>query len=254
MYQEIRRTDSRNNDQRSSRRSRTIVAVCVVGLLLAIGLPGAVIAAIGVINTNDGLWDSNWGTPLRVDGDDGGVADGFDIDTFWVNTDAASPTTYYFGLNTVAAPDANAFVCFKVDCNDNDVFTDNADRGLEYDQGNDWTTEYTGDGATFEYLPNSDGELVNTRYMEAKMTQGGTVDWTACMAGDHKIKAEVRDGMCPSNGTMRDDTEPGYPTAVTLTRFTASTPGDVNGLVLPLALVALAAGGLGLALQRRLRQ
>jgi hypothetical protein len=77
-----------------------LLGVC---LMLIGGLPVIVNAAIAVINTNDGAWDANWGAEMRVDGDDAGVDDDLDIDTFWVNSDAASPTTYYFGVSTVAA-------------------------------------------------------------------------------------------------------------------------------------------------------
>ncbi len=109
-----------------------LIGIIVVCLVLASTAPAVVRAAIAAINTNDGAWDSNWGTPMRIDGDDAGIEDDVDIDTFWVNTNAASPTMYYFGVSTVTALRAGGGtrICVKVDCNNNGFPDDWTDTGM----------------------------------------------------------------------------------------------------------------------------
>lgn len=245
--------DEQITDQHYSRESTPFVrcvVFLVVGLVFAMVFPVMVNAAIAVINTNDGLWDSNWGGPMRVDGDDAGVDDAHDIDTFWVNTDAASPTTYYFGVSTVAPLQTNYGFrfCIKVDCNGDGDVTDVEDKVLEVNPA-DTLYDVNGNSSNpWEQNSSDDGEFVG-RFMEAKTNTTGSISWAGCMASNPVIKAEVRDGFCPDQGILYDETELreyDLPTAVRLRSLTARGIGIGGGMLL-----ALGAWLLGRPLFRR---
>lgn len=213
----------------ASCRRRIGTTAVIFGLLLIVAVPTVVMAAIAAVDTNDGAWDSNWGTPLRVDSISGPA--GYDIDTFWVNTDAASPSVYYFGLTTVGSLANDAIVYFWIDCNDNDVFTDNADRIIEYDPLNDWVTEYSGDEILIELGPDPDpnGEVIGGNSVEVQTNNTGDVSWASCQGGNHSIKAEiwndiitnVADSSPSQSGTVPRTYD--LPTAVTLNSFAAKS-------------------------------
>lgn len=236
-----------------------LIGIIVVCLVLASTAPAVVRAAIAAINTNDGAWDSNWGTPMRIDGDDAGIEDDVDIDTFWVNTNAASPTMYYFGVSTVTALRAGGGtrICVKVDCNNNGFVTDAADRVLELNPGDTYYDVAGNNSDTWEAVPNTDGEFVNTRYVEARTNNSGSLSWAGCMASNPLMQAEVRDGFCPDQGTAYDATELrryDLPTAIQLNQASArsSNEGPLN---LALVLGLLTAGGLMLiVVNRRAKQ
>lgn len=230
----INRNKKANQDQTSNhhqfpRWGQTVTLVVIFGLLVVIAIPSIAFAAIATINTTDGIWDSNWGTPMRVDTTIG--PDNYDIDTFWVNTDAASPTVYYFGLTTVGLLADDAIVYFWIDCDDNNVFTDNADRVIEYDPLNDWVTEYTGDEATIEFAPDANGEVIGGNSVEVQTNNTGDVSWASCQMGNHNIKAEIWNDIITNvpdtdSSATQSSTDPriyDLPTAVALTSFTINT-------------------------------
>jgi hypothetical protein len=213
----------------------SMIGIVVIGLLLIAGFPAIAKAAIAVIHTDDGQWDSNWGTPLRVDGDDPGIADDVDIDTLWVNTDLASPTTYYFGVSTVSPlrTSGGVRICVKVDCNGNGSVSDAEDRVLELNPGDTYYDVVGNDPNNWEQNPGSHGEFIG-RFVEARTNNTGSISWSSCMASNPVIKAEVRDGFCPNQGTLYDETElRGYdlPTAVTLSSFSAASQAGWVGLL-----------------------
>lgn len=220
---------SRKQEIRNSLRNHgKIIRLLGICMLIAGIFPGAVRAAIAVINTDDGSWDSGWGTPLRVDGDDGAVADDRDIDTLWVNTNSSSPDTYYFGLSTVSnmSTIAGITACVKVDCNGNSLFNDAEDKILELNP-NDEYYEVEGSGSLDDTNASTTGEFIG-RFAEAHTDSSGSISWAACLSGNPLIKAETRDGFCPDEGTLYDETEPrayNIPTAVTLQSFTARAGG-----------------------------
>ena len=226
----INRNKKANQDQTSNhqipRWGQTVTLVVILGLLAVIAVPGIAFAAIATIDTDDNTWDSNWGTPMRVDTTIG--PDGYDIDTFWVNTDAASPTVYYFGLTTVGPLADDAIVYFWIDCNDNNVFTDNADRVIEYDPLNDWVTEYTGDEATIEFAPDANGEVIGGNSVEVQTNNTGDVSWASCQVGNHSIKAEIWNDIItnvPDSSAAQSSTVPriyDLPTAVALQSISAN--------------------------------
>lgn len=225
-----------------------LIGIIVVCLVLASTAPAVVRAAIAAINTNDGAWDTNWGTPMRIDGDDAGIEDDVDIDTFWVNSNAASPTMYYFGVSTVTAlrTSGGTRVCIKVDCNNNGLVTDAADRVLELNPGDTYYDVAGNNSNTWELTPSTDGEFVNTRYVEARTNNSGSLSWVGCMASNPLIQAEVRDGFCPDQGTAYDATEPrryDLPTAVQLSQASARS-GNEGLINLALVFGLLLAGGL----------
>jgi len=203
----------------------------ILGLFIITSLVSTAAAKIAPINTNDNVWDSNWGNPMHIDTISGPA--GFDIDTFWVNTDASSPTTYYFGLSTIGTLDTNAIVYFFIDCNDNNSFTDPVDRILEYDPLNDWVTEYTGDESTTEFGADTDGEKISSGgndSVEVMTTNAGTVSWSTCQLANHQIKAEIWNDIItnvPDSSPSQSSTPPrvyDLPTAVTLNNVTGSNP------------------------------
>jgi hypothetical protein len=229
-------------NQKQSRkfvRRVPLFSIIVTCLVLIGALPIAVDAAIAVIDTNNGAWDTGWGTPMRVDGDDAGVDDDLDIDTFWVNSDAASPTTYYFGVSTVAPLHSSGGVriCILMDCNGDGDVTDVEDKSLELNPGD---TYYDANGdSSFPYdtNPSTDGEFVG-RYAEAKTNTSGSISWATCMNQNPVVKAQVRGGFCPTDGTLYDETElRGYDraTAIRMRAVSSRVSGVwllVGGLVL----------------------
>lgn len=224
-----KKINDKNISRMLARRSR-IIGIIVACLVLAIAFPGIVRAAIAVINTTDGSWDGGWGNPMRVDGDDAGVTDDVDIDTFWVNTDASSPTTFYFGVSTVdpLRTYGGVRICVKVDCNGDNDFTDAEDRVLEINPG-DTIYDVIGDNSGWELNSADDGEFVSTRYMEARTNNSGSIVWSGCMASNPLIKAEVRDDFCPNDGTLYDETVPrsyDLPTAIRLQNISVRAAGD----------------------------
>lgn len=254
---------AQQNGLRRLSLSLRFAGMLVLCLTLASVFPGVVRAAIAVINTNDGAWDSNWGNPLRVDGDDPGVADDLDIDTFWVNTDGATPSTYYFGLSTVAPlrTYGGVRVCVKVDCNGDGDVTDAVDKSLEINPGDTYYDTNGNSSSPWEINSAADGEFIG-RFLEARTNASGSISWAGCMASNPVIKAEVRDWFCPNEGTMYDETVlRGYdlPTAVRLQDFSARAGGAgwSNWLLGSWLLVLGVLGGLalisaGIFLQRRL--
>ncbi|MBN1538458.1 MAG: hypothetical protein JW908_17110 [Anaerolineales bacterium] len=203
-----------------------IFGIILLVLLFVCVFPNVVKAAIAVIDTNNGSWDSSsWGNPMRVDGADAGIDDDLDIDTFWVNTDAASPSTYYFGISTVNALRSSGGVrfCIKVDCNGDGDVTDAEDKVLEANPGDTYYDENGDSDTPFDTNAATDGEFIG-RFMEAKTNTSGSISWAGCFTDNPVIKAEVRDGFCPNQGTLYDETvlrEYGLPTATRLQDFSA---------------------------------
>ena len=223
---------NRRNSQTFIRHTK-IIGFIVASLVFVGAFTGIVKAAIAIINTNDGAQDSNWGTPLIVDGDDAGVADDLDIDTFWVNTDAASPTTYYFGVSTVSPlrTAGGVRICIKMDCNGDGDVTDAADRVLEINPSDTIYDVAGNSSSTYEANAATDGEFVG-RYIEARTNNSGSISWAGCMAGNPVIQAEVRDGFCPDLGTLYDATElRAYTPSATYYALTISRVG--NGSLTP---------------------
>jgi hypothetical protein len=124
---------------------------------------------------------------------------------------------------------ADALVYFWIDCNDNNVFTDNADRVLEYDPLNDWVTEYSGDETLIEFALDASGEVIGGNSVEAQTDNTGTVSWASCQGGNHSIKAEIWNDLITNvtdNSPSQSGTVPrtyDLPTAVTLTSFEIGT-------------------------------
>jgi len=190
-------------------RHNQINSIVLLLLIMVCTFPNVVNAAIAVIDTNNGSWDSSsWGNPIRVDGDDAGIDDDLDIDTFWVNTDAASPSTYYFGISTVSPlrTSGGPRFCIKVDCNGDGDVTDAEDKVLEANPGDTYYDLNGNSSAVWDTNAATDGEFIG-RFMETKTNTSGSISWAGCFADNPVIKAEVRDGFCPNQGTLYDETE-----------------------------------------------
>jgi hypothetical protein len=192
--------------------TRRLLYPALVILVIALAFSNLVIlpmlAAIGSINANDGQVDPNWGASFDTGTSNPGSP--YELVNFYVNTDAAIPTRFYFRWETMGTINGSFDqVVALLDCNGNGGYADSSDLFVRYTPNNspnvDLVEVYQGDwSANDAYFPNSIyGELVGNN-IEVSPPVTGTVNWSACLASDPTIKAEVWDISFPP--TKHDET------------------------------------------------
>lgn len=221
-------------------------------ITLIIGAPVSVLAALGTINPNDGAVDANWGTPMGA----GTLSPGnqYEIVNFYVNTDASTPTRFYFRWETAGALTSKFdFLKVSLDCNNNNSYSDAVDVFVEIlpsgSAGDKYVVSRGSGGAT-----DSSGSPTNLvervgNNVEVAPTVGPNVDWSACLASNPTIFAE----SINFGGPGRDVTTKrvyNLPTAITLSSFGAQSSG--TPLMAGMALLGLLLVG-GVAVVRRKR-
>lgn len=242
----------------------------IIALLCMLMLPVVVLAAFISVNTDDGIIDPDWAsvTTFFTDPSNDALPDEYEIKQAWIARESDSSMYYFRVILYGQLPlDNISGIEARLDCNNNDIFTDAGDKIIVYYHSNPATNddviECSGDeypacaGPNSEPLKGSDfgeeiavGDGTYSYEWRADTTEVGGMDWSMC------------DGVIPAHFiTTWPDLTPidatdirGFdvPTAVDLARFeTRQTAASLAPAFLGLALVLVAAMLLALRARRQ---
>ena len=202
------------------RKPKHILLSLLLSLLIGLMTYTVAYAVFISIITDDGLLDGGWPVdPFPVVAV-GGEDPGYNIQAFWVGTNADPPTEYYFRADLDAAMPAGGFLEARLDCNGDGDFVDAVDVLVDYQPDVDGTVVLDGTETNIDSQPDEYGEATDTDFVyEWKAsTSGINVNWSACLANPVSIMLATMD----STLTPRDTTSAwgiNVPTAVTFQRF-----------------------------------
>jgi hypothetical protein len=231
------------------KRTRLLEKFLPVVLALTLGLlaVSVVYAVFITVDTNDGVVDSNWGTAFVTDpaGDSVCAAGSFgDITNAYIGSSGTGTTdTFYFrvqgtGLSTGFTGRGVA----HLDCNDNGIFTDSADRQVVYviDEDSVYVLDGPGNFLTSDPFDSTFGERIGTTDVEFKATIGDGTILGACASSQIGVYFASRNAGQGATCDTTSTREYNSPTAVTQLRLNAQTATHQPiGLLLGVSMLAL---------------
>lgn len=191
-------------------------------LVIVFSLTSVTLAAKVVIDTENGVWDTGWGTVFMTDAnnDSTGPA-GTDIQEFYVNVNP-SENEYYFGAILDAAPPLGQYYVADIDCDDDSVRNEDTDAIVFATDGSGGVG--TGDALNFITLSGSRWtEIVSINRIEWRSETGLTYPQATCFAGNRSFR--LRSCSSFTCSTIYDEISVRYldlPTAVILQSISAN--------------------------------